>query len=130
MYSSSVSSSWRRIKTRNRLIGSKCDKCKAVFYPEKNICSCGNDKLSEFKFKGNGKIISFSEIRAPPVNFEKQVPYIIAIIKLDEGPMLTAQVVDFDKVERGIKVEACLRRIYCSGETGIIHYGLKFRPLK
>ena len=130
MYSSSVPASWRRVKTRNCLIGSKCDKCKAVFYPEKNICKCGNDKLSDFKFNGKGQIISFSEIHTPPVNFGRQVPYTIAIIKLKEGPMLTAQVVDFDKIEIGMKVEACLRRIYCSGKSGIIHYGTKFRPIK
>ena len=130
MYRSSVSSSWRKIKTRNSLIGSICDKCKSVFYPQRNICKCGNEKLSEFKFSGKGRVVSFSEIHAPPVNFEDQVPYTIAIIKLDEGPRLTAQIVDFDKIEIGMKVESCLRRIYCSGKSGIIHYGTKFRPIK
>ena len=129
MYSSSVSSSWRRIKTRNCLMGDKCDKCKTVFYPAKNVCKCGNDKLSEFRFSGKGKVVSFSEIHAPPVNFEKQVPYTIAIIKLDEGPMLTAQIVDYNKIKTGMKVEACLRKIYSSGKSGIIHYGSKFRPI-
>jgi hypothetical protein len=64
------------------------------------------------------------------MNLEKHTPYTIAIIKLDEGPMLTAQVVDFDKIQIGMRVEACLRRMYCSGKSGIIHYGTKFRPIK
>ncbi len=130
MYSSSVSSSWRRIKTRNCLIGSKCDECNTLFYPKKNICKCRSNKLSEFRFNGKGRIISFSEIYTPPVNFERQIPYTIAVVKLEEGPMLTAQIVDFDKIEIGMEVESCLRKIYCSGSSGIIHYGTKFRPVK
>jgi len=130
MYSSSPSASWRRIKTRNCLIGNKCDKCNTLFYPPKNICKCGNGKLSEFKFSGKGKLVSFSEIHTPPTNLEDQIPYTIAIIKLEEGPKLTAQVVDFDKVKTGMEVEACLRKIYTSGKSGIIHYGTKFRPIK
>jgi len=130
MHSSSPSQSWRRIRTRNCLIGSKCNECKALFYPPKNTCKCSNSKLSEFKFSGKGEIVSFSEIHTPPVNFEDKVPYTIAIIKLEEGPMLTAQVVDFEKIETGMKVKACLRKIYCSGKSGIIHYGTKFRPIR
>ncbi len=129
MYSSSVPLSWRSIKERNCLMGSKCDNCKSLFYPKKRVCRCGSGKLSEFKFSGKGEIISFSEIHMPPLNFEMQIPYTIAIIKLDEGPMLTAQIVDFDKIKTGLKVEACLRKIYASGKSGIIHYGTKFRPI-
>jgi hypothetical protein len=128
MYSSSVSSSWRKIKERNCLAGSKCNKCGNVFYPKKRVCKCGSADLSEFKFSGKGTVVSFSEIHLPPLNFEKRVPYTMAIIKLEEGPMLTAQLVDFEKISIGMEVEACLRRVFCSGSSGIIHYGTKFRP--
>ena len=130
MSQSSAPSLWRNIKARNCLVGSKCSKCNSFFYPAKKICKCGNDKLPKFKFSGKGKIASFSEIYTPPLNFEKQIPYTIALIKLKEGPMLTAQVVDFDKIHIGMEVKSCLRKMYSLGKVGMICYGTKFRPLK
>ena len=64
-----------------------------------------------------------------PENFEAQVPYPIAIIKLEEGPQVTAQIVDcdLDEVKIGMKVESTFRRIQDDGYTGAIYYGYKFR---
>lgn len=130
MSQSSAPSLWRNIKARNCLVGSKCSKCNSLFYPAKKICKCGKGNLSGFRFSGKGKIASFSEIHTPPLNFEKQVPYTIALIKLREGPMITAQVIDFDKIHIGMEVESCLRKMYSLGKAGLICYGTKFRPLK
>lgn len=86
--------------------------------------------MDELRFSGKGKVISFSEIHTPPTRFEKQVPYTIALIKLKEGPMLTAQIVDSDEIHIGMEVESCLRKMYSNGEDGMICYGIKFRPAK
>ncbi len=40
---------------------------------------------------GRGEIYSFSTMYNAPQGFEEQKPYTIALIKLDEGPMVTAQ---------------------------------------
>jgi len=130
MHKSSAPSLWRRIKARNCLVGSKCNKCSSLFYPPKSVCKCGNDKLDELRFSGKGKIVSFSEIHTPPTNFEKQVPYTVALIKLEEGPMLTAQVVDSGKIYIGMEVESCLRKMYSNGKEGMLCYGTKFRPAR
>ncbi len=130
MHKSSIPMFWRRIRQRNCLIGSKCNKCKTVFYPPKLRCKkCSINDLSEFKFNGKGEIISFSEIHSPPSGFEKKIPYTIAIVKLEEGPMLTAQIVDYKKIEIGAKVESCLRIMYTDGISGVIQYSTKFRPI-
>lgn len=130
MYNSSAPMAWRRIKQRNCLIGSECNECKTLFYPPKLKCKkcSSSSNLSEFKFSGKGSIVSFSEIRNPLYGFEKQTPYTIAIVKLEEGPMLTTQIVDFDKIEIGTKVESCLRVMHTEGHSGMIQYGTKFKP--
>lgn len=131
MHNSSIPLFWRRIRQRNCLIGSKCNKCKTLFFPIKLRCKkCNSNNLSEFKFSGKGEIISFSEVHSPLHGFEKKIPYAIAIVKLEEGPMLTAQIVDYEKLEDVTKVEACLRIMYEDGSSGIIQYGTKFRPVK
>ena len=53
----------------------------------------------------------------------------VAVIKLDEGPRITAQIVDcpLDEVKIGMRVESTFRRIQEDGYTGAIYYGYKFK---
>jgi hypothetical protein len=128
MYKTSVPIYTRRIKERSCLEGSICNKCMTKFYPKRNNCNkCNSSDLNSFKFNGRGKIVSFSTIYSAPSGFENQVPYIIALIELEEGPKLLSQIVDSDRVEIGDKVEICVRKVFEDGKEGIIQYGIKFR---
>jgi uncharacterized protein len=54
------------------------------------------------------------------------------LVKLEEGPMVTAQLTDLEKgqVQIGTPVEMVTRRLREDGnERGMIIYGYKFRPL-
>lgn len=127
---------WREIPQRYNLIGNKCGSCARVFFPPRESCpycrrkSIG--KMQDLKFSGKGEIVTYTIIHAGPENFKKQVPYPIAIIKLEEGPQLTAQIVDcdIDDVKIGMKVKSTFRRIQEDGYTGAIYYGYKFKPLE
>jgi uncharacterized OB-fold protein len=57
-------------------------------------------------------------------------PYTVALIKLEEGPLITAQLTDVanDEVEIGLPVEMVTRKLRTQGEEGLIIYGYKFRP--
>jgi uncharacterized OB-fold protein len=134
MSSGGVARFWREIPQRYNLIGNMCEICNKKFFPPREACpfcrrkSIG--KMKEINFSGKGKVITYSIIHSASENFQNQVPYIIAIIKLDEGPNITSQIVDcdIDKVEIGMKVENTFRRINDDGYTGAIYYGYKFRP--
>jgi uncharacterized OB-fold protein len=55
----------------------------------------------------------------------------VALIRLEEGPLVTAQLADIDptEVEIGMPVEMVTRKLRSDGdERGIIVYGYKFRP--
>jgi uncharacterized OB-fold protein len=67
---------------------------------------------------------------SPPEGYQEFVPYAVALVKLDEGPLVTAQLTDVtpDEVEIGMPVEMVTRKIREFGEDGIIVYGYKFRP--
>ena len=129
MYKSNVVMEWRKKRKGNYIIGSKCAKCSSLFFPSRSMCrKCSSTEMHDYIFKGTGKVYACSTIYYPPADFEKQVPYTVAIIKLDEGPKMLAQLVEFDNVEIGMKVESCIRKIFADGKSGIIHYGIKFRP--
>ena len=79
---------------------------------------------------GLGEIYSFSTMYNAPKGFEEQKPYTVALVKMDDGPIVTAQLtdVDHDQVYIGMRVEMVTRKIREDGAEGQIIYGYKFRP--
>ncbi len=83
-----------------------------------------------YQFGGKGEVLSFTTITDAPAGFEEQAPYALALIKLDEGPMITAQLTDLDgPAEIGMRVEMVTRKLGSDGLHGVLLYGYKFRPL-
>ncbi len=130
----SVAGFWRRYPQRYRLVGSKCETCGTYYFPPRQICpKCRRKgKIVPYIFSGNGKIESYTIVHTPPDGMEDQAPYVLAIIRLEEGPMLTAQVVDVDpsEVKIGMPVKMVFRKISEDGEDGLINYGYKFEPVR
>ena len=79
---------------------------------------------------GHGEIYSFSTMYNAPKGFEEQKPYTVALVKMEDGPIVTAQLtdVDHDQVYIGMRVEMVTRKIREDGAEGQIIYGYKFRP--
>lgn len=83
-----------------------------------------------FIFAGTGEVYSFTTLQEPPEGFEEQAPYTLALIKLDEGPLITAQLTDLDgPVAIGDRVEMVTRKLSTEGSKGMIIYGYKFRKV-
>jgi uncharacterized OB-fold protein len=124
---------WRLRKQRYQLEGSECGKCGKLFFPPRCVCTnCKSDTLTAYQFQGKGKIYSFTTIYQAMDTFDKQTPYTVALIDLNEGPCITAQLTDteIDKVQIGDEVEMVIRKIYEDGDNGPIQYGYKFRSVK
>ncbi len=122
---------WRLRNQRYRLEGTECMECGEKNFPPRCVCpKCKSAALESFRFSGRGKIYSFSTIYQALDTFDKDIPYSIALVKLDEGPLITTQLADVspNKIEIGLAVEMVIRKIYEDGENGPIQYGYKFRP--
>lgn len=80
---------------------------------------------------GRGEIYSFTTMYNVPKGFEEQKPYSVALVKLDDGPVITAQLTDVDAadIRIGMRVEMVTRKLREEGEEGQIIYGYKFRPM-
>lgn len=63
--------------------------------------------------------------------FREQAPIIVGVVELENGVKILAPLTDveIEEVKVGMKLEATLRRILEDGETGLIRYGVKFRPV-
>jgi len=123
---------WRLRDQRYRLKGSKCVQCGHYSFPPRQICpKCKSHNYEHYFFKGNGTIYSYTTIYQAPDTFSKMIPYTVAIVELEEGPRVTAQITDADQksIMIGMPVELVIRKFYEDGDRGPILYGYKFRPL-
>lgn len=120
---------WRDRKKVSCLIGSKCSKCKNVFFPEKLVCPYCQIKINEqFKFKGKGKIINFEKNNIPQtvvMGFRDVMPRIFGIIQLEEGPIILGEIVDNNEIKLGDDVVSVVRRLSRLQNT-MWNYGVKW----
>jgi len=123
---------WRLRQQRYALAGEVCPHCESKIFPPRDICpECGQDARTQYQFSGRGEVYSYTTVSQAPAGFESSAPYTLAMVKLEEGPLVTAQLTDLDKkpVEIGMPVEMVTRRLKEDGKTGVIVYGYKFRPV-
>lgn len=127
----SLAKHWRLQDQRYRLLGARCIDCGARLFPQRQVCPrCKSRNVQTCRFKGQGKVYSYTVVYDAPAGYEGFAPYVGALIELDEGPLIAAQLtdVDIDEVEIGMPVEMVTRRLRQYGEEGLIVYGYKFRP--
>lgn len=75
-----------------------------------------------------GEVYSYTVVQDPPAGYD--APYTLALVKLDDGRIITAQLTDMSgAVAIGDRVEVVTRKLTSDGEKGIIVYGFKFRKL-
>ncbi len=86
---------WRLQKQRYSLVGEICDRCGHKIFPPRDICpECEAPAKTPFVFSGQGQVYSYTTVYHAPEGFEEFAPYHVALIKLDEGPMVTAQLTE------------------------------------
>ena len=127
----SVPRYWRKQQNRYNLKGNKCETCGRYFFPPRTICpECRRDgKIVDYEFSGNGAVRTFSVIRTASDDYDIQTPYVIAIVELEEGTCMTAQVIcEPDEISIGMPVKSVFRKIIAEGDSGVIVYGTKFVP--
>ena len=72
----------------------RCESCgRHHFYPRGACPYCGSTRIAWAEASGRGEVYSFSVVhRAPGPAFKDDVPYVVAIVKTDEGPHLLSRV--------------------------------------
>ncbi len=126
-----LTQSWRLNDARYGLIGERCPACGVTIFPPRDVCpACAAEAKTPQQLTGTGTIYSLTTLIEAPAGFEEQAPYTLALIQLDEGPLITAQLTDLDGPPQiGQRVEMVTRKLRSDGPHGVIQYGYKFRPL-
>jgi hypothetical protein len=98
-----------------RLLIKRCASCgRAHHYPRPFCPYCWSSEVAWEQASGAGTVYAFSVVHRndlPP--FNERVPYVAAIVELDEGPRMMTNVVDCDveDVRVGMAVEVTFRAI-------------------
>lgn len=105
----------------------RCKNCaKHIFYPRFNCPNCGSRDLEWVTASGKGIVYTFTVARRPThPAFADRVPYVIAIVELEEGVHMTTNIVDCDpdEVRVGMEVEAAFEDV--SDDVSLV----VFRPV-
>lgn len=99
-----------------RLLVQKCSDCGyRQFYPRPGCEECGSGHLDWIEASGNGEVYSHTIIRRATEHpaFSGDVPYVVAYVALEEGPLFLTNVVGcaVDDVETGMPVEVTFERV-------------------
>lgn len=87
---------------KGEIIGSRCKKCGALSIPLKPVCArCGSFDLEEIQSKGEGVLRSFTVIYAALPHLVDRAPYVIGLVRLDEGPSIMGRLVGLDATKPG-----------------------------
>lgn len=91
-----------------------CDACGgAIFYPRDFCPSCGGRSVTWRRCSGRGTIYSYSVIHTHPnPTFRERVPYVVALVTLEEGARVLTEVVGCppETVRVGMAVVVDFRR--------------------
>lgn len=88
-----------------------CNDCESSYFYPRDICPhCFSRNSSWIQSSGKGTVHTFAIVHtAPDPSFKNDVPYIVAIIDLDEGARMPTNLVgvepDPDKISIGMKVQ-------------------------
>jgi uncharacterized OB-fold protein len=113
-----------------RLLGSRCRETGEAFYPVQimNPVTRKTGTMEDCEFAGRGRLQNFTVINRGMPGFES--PFALGVIELDEGPVLTAQLTDWnpESLAFGRRVELVIGTIKHDADgTEVI--GPKFRPV-
>lgn len=85
---------WESLRTQGFCLP-QCQACKEFHFYLRPACpACGSLNIQAVVTSGRGNVYSFSIVyRAPSPAFEKDVPYVVAIVATDEGPHLMTRLI-------------------------------------
>ncbi|SMD22919.1 Zn-ribbon domain-containing OB-fold protein [Kibdelosporangium aridum] len=99
--------------TENRLTYQTCDTCGSTVFYLRAVCPhCGSESLRLRDSAGVGKVYSYTvQHRAGHPYFADRTPMTLALVDLDEGFRLLADLVDVDEVAVGMPVEVVFHEL-------------------
>jgi len=118
-----TSAFWRGA-AEGRLLGSSCAECGAIaMYPRGFCPSCWSDQVEDVELSGKATLYTDSVVRMNPMPpLADGVPYVAAVVDLEEGPRLMTRLVD-DPESVSIDMQLSARFATVDDDEGMVVFG-------
>ncbi len=110
---------WDGVQQR-KLLMPKCTACGTISFPPTVACgTCEKTDFTWIEVSGNGKIYSFIVYhRVYHPAFKDKVPYVVAVVELDEGPRFISNIVNMPVSD--VTCEMPVRVVYEDQRDGFL----------
>ena len=109
--------SFQTCLSEQKLMGSRCSTCDTLYVPPRPLCSnCFGETMTWVELGGHGKLRAFTVVHIATsamieAGYGRDNPYFSGIVRLDEGPSISAQILGADpakpeQLEIGIPLKA------------------------
>jgi uncharacterized OB-fold protein len=130
--------SYEKFLNEEKIMGSKCRKCDALFAPPRPICiKCQGAEMEWVEMKGEGRLSAFTCIAVGPPfmiaeGYNRKNPYISGVVELNGGVRVDARIEGLDANRpEDIKIGMPLRAKFLHREQeGKKETYLAFEPVK
>ncbi len=91
---------------RGELRIQRCNACgKAYFFPRPFCPNCSSKDVAWFTASGRGTLYSYVINQRPAYGFQDYVPYVIAVVQLDEGPRMMTNVIGVEPTPENLPID-------------------------
>jgi uncharacterized OB-fold protein len=114
---------WKAAAEKKLVIQRGMKTGKFIMYPKKYSPHDYSESIEWVEASGKGKIYSYTIVQAnPPSNFLNEVPYVVAIVELEEGVRMCTNIVetDYAQIKIGASVEAVFETV--ADDIGLVKF--------
>jgi uncharacterized OB-fold protein len=91
---------------RGELRIQRCNACgRAYFFPRPFCPYCSSKDVEWFTASGRGKLYSYVINHRPAYGFQDWVPYVIAVVELEEGPRMMTNIIGVEPTPENLAVD-------------------------
>lgn len=109
----------------HKLMGSRCASCGALHLPPRPLCSnCFGETMTWEEMGGHGQLRAYTVVHIATsamidAGYGRENPYFSGIVKLDEGPSISAQILGADAAHPGqLAIGAPLNAVFVERGEG------------
>ncbi|TCP55334.1 hypothetical protein EV191_102546 [Tamaricihabitans halophyticus] len=115
---------------QGQLVVQRCQGCGTHQHYPRVVCRhCWLTELDWVTCSGDGRVWTYTVVHRPghPA-WEPEVPYVLALVELDEGPRLMTNIVNIAPAE--MRVGLAVRAVFDdTADTSLVHFAPVDRPL-
>ena len=117
--------SFQHYLEEHKLMGARCQNCATLYLPPRPLCpNCYSEQLAWELLSGKGVLAAFTAIHIGPrsmlsAGYDRKNPYCSGIVRLEEGPAISAQILGLDVVSpESNQIGAPLQVIFVDRDQG------------